>query len=399
MEAPTGSRESSPDAQAAEPRASHAPSDDRARRSGAETAPNWALSLGQLLGEFPDGVYAYDAGQLRPLNRAALDMLGYRREEEFERNPVHLARALEVRDGRTREPLSLAAPVPPAAAGVRELIIRHRETGEERFLRCALGPVIIAGAVVGAIAVGSDMTARAAVEADAHRRAEFEQQLIGIVSHDLRNPLQVVRFAASLGRRAAGVDARAVRQFERILSSSARALRMIDDLLDFTRIRFMGALSVEARPIELSALAQRVVEEVLTTHPGRHVEVETAGDVSGQWDPDRLEQVVQNLVSNALQHTTEGTPVRVRARAEAERAVLEVHNGGPGIPCEDQARLFEPFQRGKGKPRSGRSMGLGLHITRHIVQAHGGTLELHSSDEHGTTFTVRLPRGEVPDQT
>jgi sigma-B regulation protein RsbU (phosphoserine phosphatase) len=225
------------------------------------------------------------------------------------------------------------------------------------------------------------------------KRADLEQRLIGIVSHDLRNPLQAIRLSAGQGLRGAGQDPRQRRQFERIINSSDRALRMINDLLDFTRVREGGGLAVEPVPVDLHALTAQVVDEVLITRPERHVALETQGEAQGLWDADRLAQVVQNLVGNALQHTTEDAAVRVRTRGEARHVVLEVHNTGPAISTEDLPRLFEPFQRGRdARAGGGRSMGLGLHITSHIVQAHGGTIEVRSSEEEGTTFTVRLPR-------
>jgi signal transduction histidine kinase len=226
------------------------------------------------------------------------------------------------------------------------------------------------------------------------RSAEFEQQLIGIVSHDLRNPLQAIRLSAAHGLKGVGQETRQRRSFERILSSSDRALRMINDLLDFTRVRLAGGIGVErGEPVDLHSLVTQVVDEVLFTRPERQVVVESVGEVQGRWDADRLAQVVQNLVGNALQHTTEDVPVRVRTWGEGEDAVLEVHNGGAPIAAQDMPRLFEPFQRGSGaRPDGGRSMGLGLHITYHLVQAHGGGIRVRSSADEGTTFTVRLPR-------
>jgi sigma-B regulation protein RsbU (phosphoserine phosphatase) len=228
----------------------------------------------------------------------------------------------------------------------------------------------------------------------AQRSSEFEQQLIGIVSHDLRNPLQAIRLSAAHGLKAAGPETRQRRSFERILSSSDRALRMINDLLDFTRVRLGGGIGVErGEAVDLHSLVAQVVDEVLVTRPERQVALERSGDAGGRWDADRLAQVVQNLVGNALQHTTEDVPVRVRTWGEGEDVVLEVHNGGAPIPAEDLPRLFEPFQRGSGaRPDGGRSLGLGLHITYHLVQAHGGGIGVRSSADEGTTFTVRLPR-------
>ena len=107
----------------------------------------------------------------------------------------------------------------------------------------------------------------------------------------------------------------------------------------------------------------------------------------------RLAQVVQNLVGNALQHTTEEVLVSVSTRGEGDHVVLEVHNGGPPIPAEDLPRLFEPFKRGAtARTGRGRSLGLGLYITSLIVEAHQGRIDVRSTEAEGTTFVVRLPR-------
>jgi signal transduction histidine kinase len=249
----------------------------------------------------------------------------------------------------------------------------------------------VAGNEPAALVIATDITESLAAAADVKKRSDFEQQLIGIVSHDLRNPLQVVRLSAATALRHAGTAARERRPFERILASSDRALRMLDDLLDFTGIRVGGGVAIHASAGDLNLLASEVVEDVVVTRPERSVAIDTQGDCRGTWDADRLRQVLQNLVVNALQHTTEEIPVRVSTRAEDRHVICDVHNGGPAMSEETLAHLFEPFQRG-ARAGGSRGMGLGLYIARHIVQAHGGTLEVRSSSQEGTTFTVRLPR-------
>ncbi|MGZ3460678.1 MAG: ATP-binding protein [Archangium sp.] len=225
------------------------------------------------------------------------------------------------------------------------------------------------------------------------RDVSSEHQLIGVVSHDLRNPLQAISLSAALSLKSPGLDARQRRSFERIAASADRAMRMITALLDFTRVRLGSGIAIERGPVDLHSLVAQGVDEVLVSYPERHVSVEAVGDGRGCWDADRLSQVVQNLVGNALQHTTEDVAVRVRTRDEGPDVVLEVHNGGSPIAPEDLPRLFEPFQRGRNKrPEGGRSLGLGLHITYHLVQAHGGTVRVTSTAAEGTTFTVRLSR-------
>jgi signal transduction histidine kinase len=230
-------------------------------------------------------------------------------------------------------------------------------------------------------------------EAELHRRVEFEQQLIGIVSHDLRNPIHAITLAAHALLRQEELDTRSTRAASRILSSAERAARMIRDLLDFTQARLGGGISLERRPTDLRQLVQQVLDEVEVTCPDRHIEVRQEGDAWGEWDSDRMAQVVTNLVSNALKYSPGETPVRVEVRGEDEAVVLSVHNQGDPIPANLLPRLFEPLRRGTLQmDRTTRSIGLGLYIVKHLVEAHGGTVSARSTEGRGTTFTVRLPR-------
>ena len=238
---------------------------------------------------------------------------------------------------------------------------------------------------------GAVKTARA--KEQLRQRADFEQQLIGIVSHDLRNPVSAILLGAAGLLRGDDLSERQTKTVVRIQSSAERASRMIRDLLDFTQARLGGGIRIERRKADLHQLVQGVLDEVEATHARREVRVRRDGDGRGQWDPDRLAQVVQNLVTNALKYSPEGTPVRVETHGEDGGVTLSVHNQGVPIPPEQFARLFEPLHRATGNlDKVGRSVGLGLYIVKHLVDAHGGTVDVRSTAEEGTTFTVRLPR-------
>ncbi|WP_224362600.1 hybrid sensor histidine kinase/response regulator [Hyalangium versicolor] len=233
---------------------------------------------------------------------------------------------------------------------------------------------------------------RKRAEEELRARVEFEQQLIGIVSHDLRNPLSAILLAASNLLRREDLDDRVLKSILRIQTSGERAARMIRDLLDFTQARMGGGLRLERKSVALSELVQQVVEEAETVHPGRQIRTHHEGDSEGEWDPDRLSQAVDNLVVNALRYSPEATPVTVRTRGEGDFVTLEVHNEGEPISPELRARLFQPMQRGVTRSSASRSVGLGLYIVDHIARAHGGDVDVHSSHSEGTTFRLRIPR-------
>ncbi|RYZ42448.1 MAG: response regulator [Myxococcaceae bacterium] len=228
------------------------------------------------------------------------------------------------------------------------------------------------------------------------QRADFEQQLIGIVSHDLRNPVSAILFGTDALLRAGGLSERQTKGAERIQSAAERANVMIRDLLDFTQARLAGGIRIERRAANLHQLIQVVVDEVRATHAGRDIKVRHEGDGLGQWDPDRIEQVVQNLLTNSLKYSPEGSPVELETHAEEGSVSISVHNQGAPIPPEKLRMIFQPLQRATDEvDRTGRSIGLGLYIVELVVDAHGGTVAVESTAEGGTTFTVRLPRKAV----
>ena len=263
------------------------------------------------------------------------------------------------------------------------------------------------GAVEGIDVFGFDVTSHVRLRQEAEtlatklrHRADFEQQLIGIVSHDLRNPLHAILLGASFLLGTEELDADSAKAVTLINNSAERASRMIRDLLDFTQGRLGGGIAIEPRAAQLHELTQGVLDEVQASYAERELRVRRAGDGQGKWDPDRLGQVVQNLVTNALKYSPDDTAVEVETRGEEGFVTLTVHNQGAPIAQEARATLFEPMQRGSGEAdRAGRSIGLGLYIVKHLVEAHGGAIQVESSAEAGTTFTVRLPRSTVPRQT
>ncbi|MFP2903917.1 PAS domain-containing protein [Pyxidicoccus sp. 3LFB2] len=250
-----------------------------------------------------------------------------------------------------------------------------------------------AGRAVRMVGAMQDVTERRAAEQEAKRRAEFEQLLIGIVSHDLRNPLNAITMATTTLLRREGMDERQRKVMGRILSSAERATRMLRDILDFTQARLGGGIPMQPRALDLHELTRQVVDEVQLANPERRLDIQCGGDGRGLWDADRLAQVITNLVNNAIHYSPEHCPVRVRTHGTRDAVALAVHNPGSAIPAELRSRLFEPMKRAERKgTRDSRGLGLGLFIVKHIVDAHGGTLRVRSTEQEGTTFMVRLPR-------
>ncbi len=228
---------------------------------------------------------------------------------------------------------------------------------------------------------------------ETRQRADFEKQLIGIVSHDLRNPLSAILLSTSALLRSEELGPRPLKSVVRIQSSAERAIRLVKDLLDFTQARLGGGIPVDLRPTDLHGVVRGVLEEVEAAHPGRRVTASFEGGGEGLWDTDRLGQVVLNLVTNAIKYSPEDEGVEVSVAGDADEVVLRVHNGGPAIPRALFPSLFQPMTRATTEVDAAtRSVGLGLYIVRNIVDAHGGSVSLTSEDEAGTTFEVRLPR-------
>jgi PAS domain S-box-containing protein len=253
-----------------------------------------------------------------------------------------------------------------------------------------------AGADAGAdllVAVGQDVTAE-------HGRSELEQQLIGIVSHDLRNPLSAIDLAVHSLLRRGDLEPRTRAVVLRIQSAVERGIALIRDLLDFTSARRPGGIPISPQPLDLHAAVASAVKELRPAWPGREVRVTHAGDGTGSWDPARIDQLVQNLVSNALKYGAPDRPIEVRTLGGDRWVRIEVWNGGEPIEPALLPHLFEPLRRAArtGDVGGVRGVGLGLYIVDHIVRAHGGTVDVVSSTQAGTTFVARLPREPPPPQ-
>ena len=276
---------------------------------------------------------------------------------------------------------------------------------EERFFNFVVQPVRGPhGTVDTLLNISHDVThfvrARRALEgiaAQEKERAGFERQLIGIVSHDLRNPLSTIRMGAALLLRQEDLAPTSRKTVLRIQATLERMVRLVNDLLDFTQVRLGSGLPIVRAPMNLHSVVYQAAEELQMTFPDREIKIEAEGDGQGLWDRERLGQVALNLITNALKYSPPDAAVRVSTRADGDRVELQIFNPGEPIAPDALPRIFQPMQRGSSDADpSGRSVGLGLYIVKHIVDALDGTIAFTSSAGAGTTFTLSLPRGPRP---
>jgi two-component system sensor histidine kinase/response regulator len=221
----------------------------------------------------------------------------------------------------------------------------------------------------------------------------LNETFAAMLGHDLRSPLDFMLTASHLLERIAD-DPEAVRRTARQMRTSGMRMgRMIADMLDLARGRLGGGIPIQLQPLDLAVLVRRVVVECQAVQPETPIVVDTAGVLTCDGDPERLAQVVSNLVGNALQHGVAGQPVSLRLDGTASASVvITVENAGE-VSSEALPRLFEAFARGPGRSRDA-GLGLGLYITQQIAQAHGGAVTARS--ERGTTaIQVTLPRSVV----
>jgi PAS domain S-box-containing protein len=248
-------------------------------------------------------------------------------------------------------------------------------------------PVSAGSVTVGLAVVARDVTS-------ARRAEEFRNNLLGIVGHDLRNPLgAIVGFAHVLGR-SGGLDERQLRVVQRIQECAAKTVRIANDLVDITRVE-SGSLSVDLRPARLDEICTEIAAEAETAFPGREVRVDGRDDPAVRCDPERVSQAVSNLVVNALKHGAHDRPVTIEWSTGKGAACVRVHNWGPPIPAAVREHLFEPFRQGTRTRARSEGIGLGLYIANEIARAHGGSIEARSDEIEGTFFTLRFPRWPV----
>ena len=258
-----------------------------------------------------------------------------------------------------------------------------------------------------ALLLNEQVAQQALLEAQAERdrqralaedRALFAEQMMAIVSHDLRNPLTVIRMSAhllSMGE----LSSNQQRALARLNSSNARAARLIADLLDFSQARSGAGLKISLRELDLHRVVDEAVEDLRTAYPERSLLHHQVGEGDCFASADRLVQMIGNLVSNAVTYGAVDRQIVITSTVDKASFCVAVHNEGQAIRPELLPTLFEPMTRGAEGDSSTHSIGLGLFIVREIAKAHGGIVVAHSSAEHGTTFTATIPRKTPSSET
>jgi two-component system sensor histidine kinase/response regulator len=220
----------------------------------------------------------------------------------------------------------------------------------------------------------------------------LNEMFVGILGHDLRNPLSAMLTGLQLLERQL-VDERHIRTLRRMGSAGQRMTDMIEQLLDLTRVRLAGGVGFRRASdrVDVGLLIQRTVDELRGAHPTREIRVEACGDCTILGDEQRLLQLFSNVVANAIQHGTPGTPVQVAAEGGEHDIVVRVRNSGT-IPVEMLPTIFDPFRARQGVTTSSGGLGLGLFIAQQVALAHGGTVSVEPSETTTTVFAVRLAR-------
>jgi signal transduction histidine kinase len=223
--------------------------------------------------------------------------------------------------------------------------------------------------------------------AELNRALLLSETFVAVLGHDLRSPLGAVVAGATLALRRTQ-DAKARSHLARVLRSARRMSRMVEQLLDVSRVRLGRGLPLVRAEIDLGELVRQTAAEIEPSHRQHRFDLRLPQRCEGEWDRDRLAQVLTNLLSNACEHSEAGSVVTVTIDEGPAHATVAVHNPGPPIPPEILPSVFDAFASGS----AGRGLGLGLYIAREVARAHGGDIAVESAAGTGTTFSVTLPR-------
>lgn len=224
-----------------------------------------------------------------------------------------------------------------------------------------------------------------------------KEMFLAILGHDLRTPLGAVIMSSQFMLETGELKEPHLELTNRIARAGTRMNQMVGALLDFTRSRLGGGIPVERAGMNMGKAVHDVAGEICSAYPERKIEVDARGDLQGEWDCPRITQVLTNLIANALEHGSSDTNVSVTVHGNDDEVSVEICNRGAAIPAEQLHGIFNPMKKSDLTGRVGGNgptgnLGLGLYIAERIVNAHQGRIEVESSEQEGTRFTVHLPR-------
>ena len=348
--------------------------------SNAKRAEAERERLAAIIENSRDAVIGIDMeGTITDWNPAAAQLFGY------------IARDVVGRD--------IAVLIPPErlheASGVLDRLSRQehiepsetvwaRQDGTPVEVEVRPSPVLDASQkVIGAAVIARDATERKRLE-------RAQEDFLAMASHDLRSPVTVLSGRAQLMKRRKAYDESGV---DIIIEQARRIERLVADLQELVKLE-AGGFELERTPVELGALARQAVDRARIATAGHALHVAGPDEpITGEWDRDRLGQVLDNLIGNAIKYSPDGGDITVRVERHGDEVRLIVTDDGPGIPADILPQLFERFYRGSNAG-SATGLGLGLYITRMLVEAHGGRIWAESTVGRGSTFTVALPVGD-----
>jgi PAS domain S-box-containing protein len=366
-------------------------------QAGRAEAEAGLARLRQVVDAMPEGILLADAnGTVYLHNAAAIEILG--------RIPSNvIGEGTEMPEVRNLDGTECPPAEQPLARAIRgqelvrgeRLVVTNALTGREVPILVNSVPLSdAADARAGAVAVFQDIT-------PLHELDRQRDEFLAAVSHDLRTPMAIIKGRADLLRRSldrdGALDMEKVDKGLRAIDvSTVNLVRIVDELLDLTSLRMGHPMELRVTETDLDELVRRTIDEYREMHPGRAITVEADGQpLVGEWDAVRLGRVVTNLLSNAVKYSSPDTGIEVTTGSDVRDgrhwAVLGVTNRGVGIPAHELDRVFDTYFRGTNVSGSIGGTGVGLAGARHIVEQHGGEIQVASVEGETTTFTVRLP--------
>ena len=359
----------------------------------AAEAQRRAAELGAALASNPDGIVVFGpAGEIVRMNPAAESILGY--------SPADREKPLDERVAILHLEGPDARPLPPDELPVRRALrgettrglamVLHPPGGKTTWLSAGAAPIRGGdGQPVGAVLALTDITAQ-------HQLQEEHEEFVRAISHDLRQPLTIVRGHAQLMlealRKKEPTNGREQRSVEAINVASQRMQRMIQDLVEAARLE-TSQIKLEPRPLDLREAVLALRDQLAVAEGGERIQVEAPESLPLVLaDPDRLARILGNLLANALKYSAPGTPVTVVLEPRDGVVVTSVRDEGPGIPPAETAHIFERYYRSRRAPQQRHDgLGLGLYIAKGLVEAHGGRIWVESELGKGSTFSFTLP--------